>query len=60
MIFLKSLLLIVSAFLIGINAAVNTFQNLDGVYSECIKNGDIAITFGKFLLQNAVIESLMF
>lgn len=48
MFFPRSLLLIY-CFLVGINADINTLQNQDGVYSECIKNGDIAITFGKFV-----------
>lgn len=49
MLSLKCSLLLVCSFLICINADINLLQNPEGVYSECINNGDIAITFGKIV-----------
>lgn len=34
----------------GVKANVNSLRNEDdGIYSECIRNGDFAITFGNYM-----------
>lgn len=45
LLFLNIFLLIINSFFTCTAAAGEVNQN--GIYSECIKNGDFAITFGK-------------